>query len=297
MRRLALCSGRFSGPYIVFGSGSTFALEGEGLNKGELLSKSSTQPEVVKFSAVDRIAVLTINRPEARNAINGDVARSIEESIDRLEDDECFRVGVLTGVPPVFCAGGDLKEVRADVDRRTTERGGFAGIVTRKRSKPIIAAVEGAALAGGLEICLSCDVIVASADASFGLPEVTHGLLAGSGGLFRLPRKLPLNVAMEMALTGTPIAADRAHQLGLVNWLTAPGEALGRSLQIAGQISRNAPLAVQESRRVMLHSLQDEEEAAWLRSASALADILATKDAREGLAAFSEKRRPNWTAE
>ena len=261
------------------------------------MSKSTAQPEVVTFSAADHIAVLTINRPEARNAINGDVARSIEESIDRLEDDERLRVGILTGAPPVFCAGGDLKEVRADVDRRKTERGGFAGIVTRLRKKPIIAAVEGAALAGGLEICLSCDVIVAAANASFGLPEVTHGLLAGSGGLFRLPRKLPLNVAMEMALTGTPIAADRAHQLGLVNSLTAPGEALGRSLEMAGQMARNAPLAVQESRRVMLHSVQDEEEAAWVRSASALAAIMATKDAREGLAAFSEKRPPIWTAE
>lgn len=223
--------------------------------------------------------------------------RGIEGSIDRLEDDERFRIGILTGTPPVFCAGGDLKEVRAEVDQRTTERGGFAGIVRRERSKPIIAAVEGSALAGGLEICLACDLIVASSVARFGLPEVKHGLVAGSGGLFRLPRKLPLNVAMEMALTGMPIAADRAHQLGLVNYLTEPGDALDRSLAIAGQVAFNAPLAVRASRRVMLHAVRDEEEAAWFHSASAVAAIMATRDAQEGLDAFSEKRPPIWNAE
>jgi len=266
-------------------------------NKGVLLPKPSTNDDVVTFSVIDRAAVITINRPRARNAINGEVARGIEGLIDRLEEDDHLRVGVLTGMPPVFCAGGDLKEVLTDVDQRVTPKGGFAGIVSRQRSKPIIAAVEGAALAGGLEICLSCDLIVASSDARFGLPEVTHGLIAGSGGLFRLRRKIPFNVAMEMVLTGAAIGAKRAQQVGLVNCLTAPGEALGRSLQIAGQIARNAPLAVQESRRVMLQSTHGDEQAEWLRSASALADIMATKDAHEGLAAFSESRPPIWTAE
>src|SRR5919106_352169 len=162
-------------------------------------------------------AVIKINRPEARNAINGEVAQGIEDAIDEVEADDGTWVGILTGEPPVFSAGADLKEINAgNAAKLQTQRGGFAGIVQRERTKPIIAAVDGPALAGGTEIVLACDLVVASTSATFGIPEVKRSLVAGAGGLFRLGRKLPLNIAMELAVTGDPITAEVAHHHGLV---------------------------------------------------------------------------------
>ena len=194
-------------------------------------------------------AVITINRPEARNAVNGAVAEGIEAGIDALEDDDSVWLGILTGVPPVFCAGADLKEINSgNAGALATKRGGFGGIVQRERTKPVIAAVDGPALAGGTEIVLSCDLVVASSTATFGIPEVKRSLVAAAGGLFRLGRKIPINIAMECALTGDPISAEQAHHFGLVNELVAPGQALDAAIKLAERVCANAPIAVRESR-------------------------------------------------
>jgi enoyl-CoA hydratase len=249
----------------------------------------------VHVSTQGHIAIIVIDRPDARNAVNGEVARGIESALDRLESDESLWVGVLTATPPVFCAGADLKEIRAG--RRLelrTERGGFAGIVARERTKPLIAAVEGAALAGGTEICLACDTIVASRSSSFGIPEVKRSLAAAGGALFRLPQKLPWNVAMEMALTGEPISAERAYEWGLVTRLTAPGHALEQGLLLADIIAANPPVAVRAARRAMLECGLDES-LGWQVSEQAMVEAMASEDNKEGLAAFIEKRPAVWT--
>jgi enoyl-CoA hydratase len=250
---------------------------------------------VIEYATEGHVAVITINRPDARNAVNGEVARGIEEAIDRLEGDDGLWLGILTGVPPVFSAGADLKEINAGrAGDLNTKRGGFAGITTRERTKPIIAAVDGPALAGGTEICLACDLIVASTAARFGIPEVKRCLVAAGGGLFRLPRKVPFNIAMELALTGDPIEAERAHHFGLVNYLTEPGQALARAKELAHQIEANAPVAVRATRRVVLAAATEDEATGWRLSGEAFAEALSSEDNKEGLMAFIEKRPPNW---
>ena len=240
-------------------------------------------------------AVITINRPEARNAVNGDVANGIEEAIDRLEADDATWVGILTGVPPVFCAGADLKEINSgNAGGLATKRGGFAGITMRERTKPIIAAVDGPALAGGTEIVLSCDLVVASTAASFGIPEVKRSLVAGAGGLFRLGRKIPINIAMELTLTGDPIDAARAHHFGLVNRLVEPGQALDEAVKLAEQICANAPIAVRESRKIVLEATNAPDDVGWKMSAEGMAKAMSSEDLAEGLTAFIEKRPPVW---
>jgi enoyl-CoA hydratase len=249
----------------------------------------------IEFETEGHIGIITINRPDARNAVNGDVARGIEEAIDQIESDDSLWLGILTGVPPVFCAGADLKEINAGrAGDLQTKRGGFGGITTRERATPIIAAVDGPALAGGTEICLACDLIVASTSAKFGIPEVKRSLVAAGGGLFRLPRKIPFNLAMELTLTGDPIDAERAHHFGLVNYVTEPGQALERAKELARQIEANAPVAVRASRRVVLAAATEDETTGWRLSAEAFAEALASEDNKEGLMAFIEKRPPNW---
>src|ERR671919_142451 len=217
-------------------------------------------------------AVIKINRPEARNAINGEVAQGIEDTIDEVEADDGTWVGILTGEPPVFSAGADLKEINAgNAAKLQTQRGGFAGIVQRERTKPIIAAVDGPALAGGTEIVLACDLVVASTSATFGIPEVKRSLVAGAGGLFRLGRKLPLNIAMELAVTGDPITAEVAHHHGLVNRLVEPGQALDTAVALAEQICANAPVAVRESRKVVIEATHAPDEVGWKMSMEAMA--------------------------
>jgi enoyl-CoA hydratase len=250
---------------------------------------------MVEYRQEGRVAVLTINRPEARNAVNGDVARSMEEGLDRLEEDEGVWVGIVTGAGPVFSAGADLKAIAsgqaADLQ---TKRGGFGGIAARERTKPLIAAVDGPALAGGTEIVLSCDLVVASTNARFGIPEVKRSLVAAAGGLFRLPRALPPNIAMELALTGDPIDADRAHHFGLVNELVEPGTALEAALALAERITANAPIAVRESRRVLVEGMLADDDTAWKVTFDAMAKAMATEDFAEGPRAFIEKRAPEW---
>jgi len=249
----------------------------------------------VEYESDGHVAVMTINRPEARNAVNGEVAAGIEEAIDRLEADDSLWLGILTGVPPVFSAGADLKEINAGrAASLQTARGGFAGITRRDRSKPIIAAVDGPALAGGTEICLACDLIVASTNAQFGIPEVKRCLVAAGGGLFRLPRKLPFNLAMELALTGDPIDAERAYHFGLVNHLCQPGEALAAAKDLARRIEANAPVAVRASRRVILAAVTEDEDTGWRLSGEGMAEAMSSEDMKEGLTAFIEKRPPNW---
>jgi enoyl-CoA hydratase len=250
----------------------------------------------VEYETEGHRAIITINRPEARNAVNSEVASGIEAAIDSMESDDLLWVGIVTGVPPVFSAGADLKEINAGrAGSLATSRGGFAGITSRVRSKPIIAAVDGPALAGGTEICLACDLIVASENARFGVPEVKRCLAAAGGALFRLPRKLPFNLAMELILTGDPIDAQRAHELGLVNVLCKPGEALDAARELSERIEANAPVAVRASRRAALEAMTQDEEAGWRLSAQAMAEAMGSEDFKEGLTAFIEKRPPQWT--
>jgi len=258
-------------------------------------------PEPVLYDVRERVAVITLNRPEARNAVNREVASGLEAAVDRLEADPDVWVGVLcadTGAQerPVFCAGADLKVIQeaGDASPLHTERGGFAGYVFRDRTKPIVAAVDGLAVAGGLEIALASDIVVATTRSAFGLPEVKRNLVAAAGGLYRLPRAIGTAVAMDVVLTGEPISAQRAHDLGLVSRLVAPGEALEEALRVAAQIVASAPLAVRASRRVVRASLDDEEDELRQLSARLLSEVLASQDASEGLAAFAEKRTPQW---
>jgi enoyl-CoA hydratase len=260
------------------------------------IPESENHVAVVEYATEGHLALITINRPEARNAVNAEVARGIEAAVDRLEDDDSLWVGILTGVPPAFCAGADLKEINAGrFADLVTERGGFAGIAARARTKPIIAAVEGPALAGGTEIALACDLIVAATNARFGIPEVKRSLVAVGGALFRLPRRVPLNVAMELTLTGDPIDAARAHHFGLVNALSEPGRAVQGAREMAARIEASAPVAVRASRQVVLSAVTTDETTAWRLSEEAMAQAMNSADFREGLAAFIEKRPPLWT--
>ncbi|MFP3907985.1 MAG: crotonase/enoyl-CoA hydratase family protein [Acidimicrobiales bacterium] len=250
---------------------------------------------MIDYETSGHTALITINRPEARNAVNADVASGIEAAIDRMEDDEDIWVGVLAGEGPVFSAGADLKAVSSgDAGGLSTKRGGFAGLVQRERSKPIIAAVDGPALAGGTEIVLACDLVVASTQARFGVPEVKRSLVAAGGGLFRLAQKLPANVATELVVTGDPISAERAHHFGLVNELCEPGSAVSAALGLAERISVNAPLAVRESLAVVRASRRLADEDAFRLSNQAMGRLAATEDFAEGPLAFIEKRDPVW---
>ncbi|MGH9157285.1 MAG: crotonase/enoyl-CoA hydratase family protein [Acidimicrobiales bacterium] len=250
---------------------------------------------MIGYEGHGRVAVVTLRRPEARNAVNFEVATGIESALDRLEQDDEIWAGVIAAEGSVFCAGADLKVVAGgEMDLLFTRRGGFAGITRRLRTKPLIAAVDGPALAGGFEMVLACDLIVASRSASFGLPEVKRSLVAGAGGLFRLPRALPPRVAMEVVLTGEPISAERAHQLGLVNQLVETGQARDAAVALAGRICANAPLAVRESREIVLAASSGDDETLWRRSAQALATVMASEDFAEGPRAFIEKRSPEW---
>jgi enoyl-CoA hydratase len=236
-----------------------------------------------------RVLVIELQREEKRNAIDEDTALGIDDALNELEDDDRLWVGVLTGGTNVFSAGTDLRVGSGP----GTERGGPYGIIRRRRSKPLIAAVEGVALGGGMEIVLACDLVVASTTASFGLPEVRRGLLALYGGVFRSARSLPLNVAKEIVLTGDPIDAVRAERCGFVNAVTGPGGALEGALQLAERICANAPVAVRQSLQ-LIEASSGSEEMAWSLTADAMAVVMASEDAREGRTAFLEHRPPEW---
>jgi enoyl-CoA hydratase len=240
-----------------------------------------------------RVLLITINRPDQRNAVNAAVSHGIAAALDELDADPGLSVGVLTGAGKGFCAGMDLKAFVAG-ERPHVEGRGFAGITQRSADKPLIAAIEGFAVAGGLEVALACDLIVAARGARLGVPEVKRSLVAAGGALLRLPRVLPRNVASELALTGDPMQAERAYELGLVNRLAEPGQALDAALQLAETIAANGPLALAATKRIMVESV-DWPDAEFFERQREISDpVFASEDAREGATAFSERRDPVW---
>jgi enoyl-CoA hydratase len=260
------------------------------------MTGEATMTDAVLTEAADGIGVITINRPQARNAVNGEVARGIAAAIDEFDARGDVRVLVLTGAGGSFCAGMDLKGFLAG-DAPVAPGRGFAGITERPPVKPVIAAVEGYALAGGFEIVLACDLVVASEEARFGLPEVRRGLVAGAGGLLRLARRIPYHLAMEIVLTGEYFPAARLAEAGLVNRLAAPGQALARARELAALVAQGAPLALAASKRVVVESADWDSHEAFARQGDIISPIFGSADAMEGAVAFAEKRAPVWRGE
>lgn len=250
---------------------------------------------VVEYETKGRLAIITLNRPEARNAVNAAVASGLENALDAYESDPDLWAAILTANGKAFCAGADLKEIAAgNAGGLSTEKGGFAGIVSRDRTKPLIAAVTGSALAGGTEIALSCDIIIASQDTVFGLPEVKRSLIAAAGGLFRLPRALGMAPALECILTGDPLPAERAYQLGMVNQVCPADQVMAAAHIMADRICANAPLAVQASMQVAKRAFMEDDETLFRAGGKAFGKVAASEDFKEGPRAFIEKRAPNW---
>jgi enoyl-CoA hydratase len=242
----------------------------------------------------DGVLLITLNRPEARNAVNLAVAEGIAAALDELDADGELSVGVLTGAGGGFCAGMDLKAF-VQGERPWVGDRGFAGIVQRASRKPLIAAIEGFAVAGGLEVALACDLLVAARGAKLGIPEVKRSLVAAGGGLLRLPQRLPYGVAMELALTGDPITAERGAELGLVNRLADPGGAVDAALELAAAITRNGPLSLAASKQILQRGRDWSDEEFWTRQGEIAGPVMGSNDAREGATAFAEKRDPVWT--
>jgi enoyl-CoA hydratase len=255
------------------------------------MTATDTTPVLVE--QLEGVQVVTINRPEARNAINTAAAHGIADALAELDDREDLVAGVITGAGSTFCAGMDLKAFLQG-ERPSVDGRGFAGIAMRPPAKPLIAAVEGHAIAGGFEIVLCCDLVVASDGAVFGLPEVKRGLLAGGGGLLRLPNRIPYQVAMEWILTGDLYPAADAHRYGLVNRLTPAGEALPAALDLAQRIARNGPLAVRASKEIVTESRGWSAADQWRLQQEIYEPVRSSQDAREGALAFKEKRAPVW---
>ena len=244
----------------------------------------------------DGVAVITINRPEARNAVNGEVARGIATAVEDLDASKDVQVLILTGAGGTFSAGMDLKGFLSGDSPNVGDRG-FGGIVQRPPAKPVIAAVEGYALAGGFELVLACDLVVASEEAKFGLPEVRRSLVAGAGGLLRLPKRIPYHLAMEIALTGEHYPASRLHEAGLVNRLVPAGQAIAAARELAGRVALGGPLALAATKRVIVESVDWAADEAFRRQGEIIAPVFTSADAREGALAFAEKRPPVWKGE
>lgn len=236
------------------------------------------------------VLVISINREHKRNSIDRHTADQLDDALNTLDDDPDLWVGVLTGTRTMFSAGSDVNANR----HYHTDRGGEYGLIRRRRAKPLIAAVEGFALGGGMEIALACDMVVASATSRFGLPEVKIGVLPGSAGLFRAPRSLPVNLARQLILTGDPISAQRAYEAGLVNVIAEPGASLERALELAEAVCANAPLSVQASLRAVNDLLGDADGRGWELTDQAWSAIEGTEDLAEGIGAFLGKRKPVW---
>jgi enoyl-CoA hydratase len=252
---------------------------------------------VVERERRGRVGIITLNRPEARNAVSDEVSRAIEGTLDEFEADTDVWAVVITGNGPTFCAGADLKMVAQGRGLEiATKRGGFGGIVTRDFPKPLIAAVNGPALAGGFEIVLACDLVVAADDAQFGLPEVKRGLFAAAGGPMRLAKRVPLALATEIVITGEPIDAQRAYSAGLVNRLVPRDQVLDEALALAAVIAEHSPTAVKNALRMVREAGDLSEADAWKRSGELALEVFSSGDAIEGATAFAEKRKPRWTA-
>ncbi len=258
----------------------------------ETASPAESEPVITERRG--HVLLITLNRPDAMNAVNLDLANALAAALDTLDVDDELRVGVITGSGRGFSAGMDLKAFVAGGMPIVPGRG-FGGITERSARKPLIAAIEGFALAGGLEIALSCDLLVAGEGAKLGIPEVTVGLFAGAGAVFRLPNHLPQAIAMELALTGAPMLAERAAQLGIINRVAPKGEAVTVALELAEQIAKNAPLGVMASKQIIKESVGLTDAEGWALQQPLLDSVFASSDATEGATAFAEKRPPSWT--
>lgn len=252
--------------------------------------------DAIRTEVSDGVGIITIDRPQARNAVNGEVARGIAAAVEDFDARSDISVLVLTGAGGTFSAGMDLKGFLTG-DSPIAPGRGFGGIAERPPNKPVIAAVEGYALAGGFELVLACDLVVASEEAKFGLPEVRRGLVAGAGGLLRLPSRIPYHIAMEIALTGEHFPAARLAQVGLVNKLVPAGQALPAAVELAGKVALGAPLALAASKRVIVESADWAANEAFAKQGEIIAPVFRSKDAMEGAAAFAEKRPPAWRGE
>jgi len=257
---------------------------------------ADNEENVLLTEVREHLLIITLNRPHARNAFNAALSQALSDALDRFEQDPALRVAILTGAGGSFSAGMDLKAMLKGEQSFTKKRGGF-GIMTLPPDKPLIAAVEGYAVAGGLELALCCDLIVATQDSKLGLPEVKRGLVAVGGALFRLPKRIPYHVVMELALTGETHPAERFHQLGLVSRVVPSGKALDAALELARTIAQNGPLAVAATKQIMLKAADWTEEEAWPAHRKMAAKALNSKDAGEGARAFAEKRPPVWRGE
>ncbi len=249
--------------------------------------------DAVLTSAEDGVLVITLNRPEAKNAANKALAEGVAAAVDELESNSDLRVGILTGAGGTFCSGMDLKAFVSG-ETPNVEGRGFAGLTEYMVDKPMIAAVEGYALAGGFELAISCDLIVAADDSKFGIPEVKRGLAAAAGGLVKLPKQIPSRIAMELALTGDFISAERAADLGLINQVVPSGTALDAAKALAAKIAANGPLAVAASKQVVASAQDWTSDIAFKNQNDIVMPVFTSEDAIEGATAFAEKRAPNW---
>ncbi|MBA2631208.1 MAG: crotonase/enoyl-CoA hydratase family protein [Thermoleophilaceae bacterium] len=241
----------------------------------------------------DGILVVTLNRPEVRNAVNAALAQGVAQALDELDSDDGLSVGILTGAGGFFCAGMDLGAFVRGESPHHGDRG-FAGIAQRASRKPLIAAIEGFAVAGGLEVALACDLLVAARGAKLGIPESKRSLVAAGGALLRLPRRMPYHAVMELALTGDALPAERFHDFGVVNRLAEPGQALDTALALARTVAANGPLAVAASKQILLEQRDWSSEEMWERQGAIAGPVFVSEDAREGASAFKEKREPRW---
>ncbi|MEU2583633.1 crotonase/enoyl-CoA hydratase family protein [Streptomyces avermitilis] len=258
-----------------------------------MTTNPTTGAPTVRTEEQDGVLVITIDRPKVRNAVDGATARALADAFDQLDSNDDLMVGVLTGAGGTFSAGMDLKAF-AKGDTPVLPGRGFGGLTRTQLRAPLVAAVEGWALGGGTEMALACDLIVAAEDATFGLTEVTFGLVPPEGGIVRLPERIPRNIAVEILLTGDPLPAERAHQLGLVNHLTPPGETLAKAVELAHRIARNAPLSIAAVKRAVNERTAYGDQDAFRQQDQLVAPVLASHDAQEGAHAFAEKRPPHW---
>lgn len=255
---------------------------------------STPAPPVVRTERIDSTLLITLDRPEARNAVNAAVAAALADALDALEADPTLRAGVLTGEGGTFSAGMDLKAALRGESPEVEGRG-FGGLTEAEPTKPLIAAVEGFAMGGGFELALACDLIVTAEDARFGLPEVKRGLIAAGGGVIRLPKRVPHHLAMELLLTGEPIDGRRAGDLGLANRVTAQGQAVAEALRLAERLAENAPLALAALKRVARAADGAPDPDAFAFQRTQMKTLMASDDVREGMTAFAERRAPRWT--
>lgn len=257
------------------------------------MSDTSTDAPAVLTERRGNVLIITLNRPHVRNAVNGELAAGLADALDALDADDTLTAGVLTGAGGFFCAGMDLGAF-AKGESPWIDGRGFGGIAQRASEKPLIAAIEGFAVAGGLEIALSCDLIVAAAGAKLGIPETKRSLVAAAGGLLRLPRRMPYHAVMELALTGDPMSAERMHSFGVVNRVADPGTALDVALELAEKLAQNGPLALVASKRIIQEQSDWSLEEMWAKQGEIAGPVLVSEDAREGAIAFKEKRDPVW---